>query len=249
MMSSLRKSASARRTACLLAVALACGLGGCAGSPFGGMEAGSGAASGGSDDLARSAAPFLASSERNSGAYQIGAQDVLDITVFKVPDLSRTVQVSDNGRITYPLVGEVSVAGRTPQDVERSLASSLGGRYLQSPQVSVFVKEYNSQRVTVEGAVKKPGVFALKGRSTLLQAIAMAEGLDRDTAESTAVIFRKTGEGRSAARFDLDDIRNGRSTDPALVQGDTIVVGTSNAKVAFGYLVKALPVATLFRPF
>jgi polysaccharide export outer membrane protein len=204
---------------------------------------------GDSEALANIASRFNANSGPGSTAYKIGPQDVLDVTVFKVPELTRPVQVNDRGSFNFPLVGEVSTTGLTPQDVERLLTSKLGGRFLQSPQVSVFVKEFNSQRVTVEGAVKRPGVYPLRGRATLLQVIAQAEGLDREVASNNAMVFRQSSAGRAAARFDLDEIRSGRIEDPPIMQGDTIIVDSSQSKVAFGYFVKALPAANIFRLF
>src|SRR5262249_11741621 len=93
----------------------------------------------------------------NPSTYKIGHADVLDISVFKVPELARTVEVDESGTINFPPVGEVSVIGKTARDIEHDLAKRLGARYLRSPQVTVSVKEFNSQRVTVEGAVKSPG--------------------------------------------------------------------------------------------
>jgi len=199
--------------------------------------------------MARTASTFTAASTPGNTAYKIGPLDVLDITVFKVPDLSRSVQVADNGAINFPLIGEVPAAGKTAQEVERELKGRLGASYLQSPQVSVFVKEYNSQRVTVEGAVKKPGVYPLRGKSSLLQFLALAEGVDRETASSSVAIFRQANGARTVARFDVDDIRNGKAEDPQILQGDVIVVDTSSGKEAFGYFAKAMPVAGLFKPF
>jgi polysaccharide export outer membrane protein len=198
-------------------------------------------------ELMRASTQYSASSTPSSPGYKIGPLDVLDITVFKVPELTRPVQVNENGTFNFPLVGEVSTTGRTPQEIERLLTQKLGGRYLQSPQVSIFVKEFNSQRFTVEGAVKKAGVYPLRGQLTLLQGIAQAEGLDRDTASANVIVFRQTPNGRAAARFDIDDIRGGKSQDPILQQGDTIVVESSQSKVAFSYFVRALPAASLFR--
>ena len=87
-----------------------------------------------------------------NSAYKIGPLDTLDISVFQVPDLTKSVQVSGTGTINLPLVGEIAVAGRTAQEVERDLTSRLGAKYLQNPQVTVYVKDYNSQRVTITGA-------------------------------------------------------------------------------------------------
>jgi len=185
----------------------------------------------------------IVSSTHGTTPYKIGPQDVLDISVFKVPELSKTVQVADSGSINLPLVGEVPAAGQTAQDVERELTKQLGAKYLQNPQVTVFVKEYNSQRVTIEGAVKKPGVYPIRGRSTLLQAIATAEGLT-DVAQSEVVIFRETNGARTAAKFDIEAIRSGAAQDPQLMQGDTIVVATSALATSFQNLMKAVPLGS-----
>ena len=172
-----------------------------------------------------------------TNGYRIGPLDVLEISVFKVPELSTSVQVAETGTINLPLVGEISASGRTAQDVERDLTAKLGAKYLRAPQVSVFVKEYNSQRVTVEGAVKKPGVYPMKGRMSLLQSIAMAEELD-PAYKSTVIIFRQADGERLAARFNIDDIKNGRSEDPPIHKGDVVVVNTSTTKKAFGSILR-----------
>ena len=111
--------------------------------------------------------------------------------------------------------------------------------------MTVFVKEYNSQRVTVEGAVKKPGVYPLRGHSSLLQFIATAEGLDQN-ADSTVLILRQANGKRMAARFDIDEIRAGSSEDPVVQAGDTIVAGTSAAKETMNNFLKLLPVTSVF---
>ena len=177
--------------------------------------------------------------------YRIGAQDVLDISVFQVPDLTKSVQVSDAGTINLPLVGEVPVAGKTAREVERDLTAKLGAKYLQNPQVSVYVKEYNSQQVTVEGAVQKPGVIPLKGHTSLLQLIAMANGFDPNS-DWTVLVLRNSNGKRQAAKFDVDAIQKGRADDPQLQSGDVIIAGSSAIKAGFNNILKALPVAGLF---
>jgi polysaccharide biosynthesis/export protein len=195
-------------------------------------------------EIARAASKYLAATTPGSNGYKIGPQDVLEITVFKAPDLSKVVQVADTGSINIPLVGEINAAGRTPSSLEREIESQLGVRYLKSPQVTVFVKEYNSQRVTVEGAVKRPGVYPLRGNDTLLQSIAKAEGIDRDIASSSVVVFHTAGGGvRTATRFEIGDIRSGNSPDPQVFSGDVIVVDDSMTKQGFQIFLKLLPVA------
>jgi polysaccharide export outer membrane protein len=185
---------------------------------------------------------FTASATPGNTAYKIGPQDVLEVSVFKVPELSKSVQVADSGSVNLPLVGEVPAAGHTAQDVERDLTKRLGAKYLQSPQVTVFVKEYNSQRVTIEGAVKKPGVYPVRGKTSLLQSIAMAEGLD-EAAQDEIVVFRQVDGKRVAGKFDVAAIRAGNAEDPTIRNGDVIVVGHSGMKAAWQNFLKAIPAA------
>ncbi|WP_409560792.1 polysaccharide biosynthesis/export family protein [Hyphomicrobium sp. MC8b] len=184
-------------------------------------------------------------SNPSSSAYKIGPMDVVDISVFQVPELSKTVQVDADGTINLPLVGKVRAAGLTPGEVENDLTHQLGKKYLQSPQVNVYIKEYNSQRVTVDGAVKRPGVYPLHGPATLLQVIATAEGFT-DTADSTVAIFRTENGERSAARFNVGDIRSGNAKDPEIHKGDVVVVSNSTMKEGYQALLKVLPVSSLF---
>jgi len=194
---------------------------------------------------ARREGTFASSATVDNFAYRIGPFDVLDVSVFNVPELSKTVQVANAGTVNLPLVGDIPAAGKTPQEVERELTQRLGAKYLNSPQVTVFVREYNSQKVTVEGAVKSPGQHSIIGQSSLVRMIATAGGMT-DNYNSTVVVFRETGGQRMAARFDIDDIRAGKAQDPALQAGDVVIVGTSAIKTTYNNLLKALPVAGLF---
>jgi polysaccharide export outer membrane protein len=115
---------------------------------------------------------------------------------------------------------------------------------MKSPQVTVFVKEYNSQRVTVEGAVKTPGVFPLRGHETLMQVIAKGGGLDRQVASANVVIFRTTDGARTVARYDLDAIRSGGAPDPQVLPGDVVVVDDSMAKQGLQVFLRLTPLAT-----
>ncbi|MEQ1694727.1 MAG: polysaccharide biosynthesis/export family protein [Hyphomicrobiaceae bacterium] len=189
---------------------------------------------------------FIAVTTPGNTAYKIGPEDVVDISVFKVPELSKSVQVADGGTINLPLVGEIAAAGKTARDIELELTKTLGDKYLKSPQVTVFVKEYNSQRVTVEGSVKKPGVYPIRGKNSLLQLLASAGGLEEIADSGNILVVRQVSGKRYAGRFDLDAIRKGSAEDPQVQQGDVIIVNTSNAKAAFQTFMKIVPVANLF---
>jgi polysaccharide export outer membrane protein len=179
-----------------------------------------------------------------SSAYKIGPLDVVEVTVFKVPDLTKTAQVAEDGTINYPLIGDIQAAGRTAHDLERDLTAKLGAKYLRNPQVTVLVKEFNSQRVTVSGSVKTSGVYAIKGNTSLMQVIAMAGDVDNTTDSGNIVVFRTINGQRSAARFDIDDIKAGKEADPQVEPGDVVVVDSSATKVALHNVLMALPLAT-----
>lgn len=180
--------------------------------------------------------------------YRLSPQDVIEVSVFQVPDLNRTAQVNAAGLISLPLIGTVQAGGRTVRELEADIARRYGARYLQSPQVNVFVKEYTSQRVTVDGAVNAPGVYQLSGAATLLQAVAMARGLDRTGDETAVMIFRMIDGQRQGAVFDLRQIRSGQVPDPAIVGGDTVVVDQSAALAAWRALRESAGLLTVFRP-
>ncbi len=165
--------------------------------------------------------------------YRLGMHDLIEISVFQVPELSRTVRVNAAGRIALPMIGTIVAGGLTTSELEETIAKKLAAEYMQDPQVSVFVKEGVSQRVVIEGRVKKNGVYALVGRTTLLQAIAMAEGLDPLANENEVKIFRQTDDGRKEMLVvDLENIRTGRTEDP-LVKGNDVVVVEASASKSF----------------
>jgi polysaccharide export outer membrane protein len=179
--------------------------------------------------------------------YRISPLDVLDISVFGVQDLSRTVQVSSSGVISLPLIRTVKAGGRTAGELEREIAAKLDATYLQSPQVSVYVKEYNSQRITVDGAVSKPGIFPINGRVSLMQAIALSQGLTTVADPSGVLVFRQVGNKRTAARFDLRQVRSGKIEDPMLQAGDIVMVDESVTRTTLRDIKDALPLSGLFQ--
>jgi polysaccharide export outer membrane protein len=194
--------------------------------------------------ISKVALTLSSASDPNSKAYRIGPRDVLEVTVFKVQDLSKVVQVSEAGTINYPLVGEVEAGGKTAREIEQDLTKLLGTKYLQNPQISVFVKEYNSQRITVEGAVKKPGVYPIIGGMSLLQAVATAGGFDSN-AEETVLLIRQNNGKSSAGRFDVSQIRKGKAEDVQLQAGDVIIAPTSDIKQGMEVFFRLAPLANL----
>jgi polysaccharide export outer membrane protein len=180
------------------------------------------------------------------GDYVIGPQDKLRIRVFEVKDLSfDEEEVDANGQIQLPLIGKVTAAGKTTMQLQDELALRLGERYLQSPQVSVSIAESASQKVTVEGEVKSPGVFQIKGRTTLMQAIAMAGGPSDIANLHKVAIIREAEGARRAAVCDYQAIRDGKAGDPLIQGNDVVVVDSSATKTIWSNLMKNLPIFSL----
>ena len=163
--------------------------------------------------------------------YRIGTEDLLEVQVFGVDQLSRTVRVNSMGFVSLPLIGNVEVGGLTAQEAESTIATRLSEAYLQNPQVSLFIKEYTNQRVTIEGAVNKPGIYPLRGQTTLLRSLAMAGGQASLSDMKEVMLFRAGAGGKREAQvFDVESIRRGEADDPMVVNDDLIVVNRDKAR-------------------
>lgn len=181
--------------------------------------------------------------------YRIGAQDKININVFQEPELSlQDVQVDASGNILLPLIGAVTAAGRTSAELSREIAKRLDARFLVDPQVSVIVSSSVAQKVTVEGSVMEPGVYEVRGETTLLEALAMAKGPSRVAALDQVAVFRTIGGKRMGALFNVKDIRRGDAADPEILGNDTVVVGLSNIKSVWRDALAAVPALAIFRP-
>ncbi|MBC7348721.1 MAG: polysaccharide biosynthesis/export family protein [Candidatus Aminicenantes bacterium] len=137
--------------------------------------------------------------------YIIGPRDLLEIKVFELPEFDHTVRVSEDGSITLPLLGNVQVGGLTKEKVEQKIADLLD-KYVKKAQVSVFIKEYQSSRVAIIGAVEKPGMYELVGRQTLLQMVSQAGGF-KENAANEIYVLREGQDGNTASiSIDLEDL-------------------------------------------
>ena len=181
--------------------------------------------------------------------YAIGPQDTLAITVFQVDDLSKTVRVDTNGSILLPLIGEITAIGKTPKQLSTEIATELGKTYLKDPQVTVTIKESTNRRVTIDGAVRQPGIYPISGNTTLSQAIALAQGPSDIANLKEVAIFRNIDNQRMAATFDLSSIRSGKTADPPVVADDVIVVEISGGRRFLRNLTDLVPFARIFRPY
>jgi polysaccharide export outer membrane protein len=178
--------------------------------------------------------------------YRINPGDTVDVQVFQVPDLSKTVVVDTGGKILLPLIGQVDASGRTVDELTQKIAAELGDKYLKDPQVTVIVRDSNSQKVTVDGAVNEPGIYPLAGPTTLIQAVALAKGPDSKRADTHKVaVLRLENGSRVTHVYDLGKIRDGKAADPTVLPQDVVIVGNSSGKSFLATLVQLAPLAFL----
>ncbi|HWX24299.1 MAG TPA: polysaccharide biosynthesis/export family protein [Vicinamibacteria bacterium] len=157
--------------------------------------------------------------------YRIGAGDVLQLFVWKEPDLSRDVTVRFDGKVTIPLLGDVTAAGETPQKLADAIATRLQ-RFLTAPQVTIGVGQATSARFHVLGQVGKPGDFPLTRPTTVLQGLALAGGFKDFAKSDSIVIIRDEGQGQTSIPVNYKKLEAGHdlSQNILLRPGDTILV-------------------------
>jgi len=161
----------------------------------------------------------------DSDKYVIGAEDVLSIHVWKEDALTRQVPVRSDGKISLPLIDEVQAAGLTPLQLKEALTLRLK-EFIDNPSVSVIVTEANSQKVYVSGEVRTPGVYRLRGETTLLQVIPMAGGFTEWADQKKVLIIRKESEKDKRIVVNYKKIVSGEDMGANIVlkPGDTIIV-------------------------
>lgn len=167
-----------------------------------------------------------APAKAHDATYVIGNDDMLAINVWKEPDVSRTIPVRSDGKISLPLAGEVQAAGATPLKLEQEIATKLKG-YISEPEVTVMVQQVNSQKFNVLGMVNKPGSYVIANSPTILDAIAIAGGF-RDFAKQKAIyVLRQNPDGtQTRISFNYKQVVKGKNPEQnvKLLPRDTIVV-------------------------
>lgn len=225
-------------------LAAACLLSGCAGNskPIGGAKDLTLVPS---DALPPPSLKDLAASDR---PYRVGPFDKLTVDVFGSEELSgKEIQVDASGRMSFPLIGTVAVAGKTPGEIEDIMEGLFRGRFIKNPQITVNLKEIVSQTVTIGGEVKEPGVYPVIGRMTLMRAVATAKGTTEFSKKSEVVIFRTVNGSEYAALYDMRAIQRGNYSDPEVYANDIVMVGDSSARRVFRDFLTASPlIAPLF---
>lgn len=172
--------------------------------------------------------------------YRIGAEDVIQITVYDQPDLSITIKVSPDGFIPFPLLGRIKAKGFTGRELEKDVEAKLLTDYLNNPQVSILIKEYRSRKIYVLGGVSNPGMYALTKSITLLEALSKAGGLSNNAARH-AVISRskkqyQNGTLEEPLKVDLKRLldEGDTSLNVNIHDGDVVQIPSANSYFVFG---------------
>lgn len=154
--------------------------------------------------------------------YILGPGDVVKVTIYDHDDMTTEARIKDNNAITFPLIGEVQIGGKTPSGAEQLIATMLDkGGYVMKPQVNLVVTLFSSQQVSVLGEVNKPGKYPLQSSSTVLDMLATAGGIDQIGGDNV-VLMRQTPKGTTRKEIDLHDITSGKTADMN-VQGDDVI--------------------------
>ena len=179
--------------------------------------------------------------------YLIGPLDTVSVDVFQEPDLSaKDVKVDAAGNVLLPLVGTVHAGGKTATALADEIKGKLT-RYVVRPSVTVTANSI-TQKVTIEGEVNQPGVYEIKGNSSLVEALAMARSPTELAQLDQVIVFRTVEGKRNGAAFNLQRIRAGVDPDPVIIGGDRIVVGYSAVKGGWREFLR-LPIFNIFRAF
>ncbi len=157
--------------------------------------------------------------------YLVGPEDVLVISVWKEEGLEQEVIVRPDGKLSFPLSGDVVAAGRTPEQIQRDVTTRLE-RYIPDPVVTVTVKEIGGNKIYVIGQVKKPGAYVIGRYVDVVQALTLAEGLTPFAAENSIKILRREGSEEHVFPFEYAEVKKGRQLDQNifLKGGDVVVV-------------------------
>ena len=203
-------------------------------------------------DIPPPSAEFFAQPDQlfaNNRDHRLGPSDLVTVAVYRAPEFSGDFRVDAAGQIMMPLIGLMSVQGMTTIELAADLRQRLSGTYYVNPDVSVALKESNSQRIVVDGTVNSPGEYSLSGRTTLMQAVARAGGTNPNSNLNRVVIFRTINGQRMVAAFDLAAIREAQAEDPEVFAQDIIIVDGNQTRQNLRDFMMALPIFGLFRPF
>ena len=193
--------------------------------------------------------PALNSVATMPSDYTISSLDTLTVDVFGVPELSQTaVQVDNAGTIAMPFIGRVQAVGLTTGQLSQRIAGDLDQKYVKDPIVTVTVKDAASQKITVDGEVTQPGVYEIQPHTTLTQAVALAKGPSNVADIHEVSIVRVNAQGRAITTYDLDQIHDGKATDPFIQANDEVVVDASGSRKFVRDFGSVIGLLTYFHP-
>lgn len=174
-----------------------------------------------------SGTPSAQGAQSDAVQRALGVGDVIDIRVFQEADLTGTFRISEEGTIDYPFCGRIQANGLSQGALADLLTACLRNGYLKNPQVTVFLKEFNSQKIFVLGQVNKPGTFSFEDRMTVVQAISLAGGFSKLAAKNSVIVTRRIEGSEQKFKLPVENIAEGRHANFTLLPGDIIYVPES----------------------
>lgn len=165
--------------------------------------------------------------------YLIGPLDKLSVVVFGIAELSSEVQADAAGNVSLPLVGQISVTGKSPIQIADELSIRYRAAHVRNPIVTVTLRESLNQTVTLDGEVEEPGVYPILPNMSLTKAVASAKGTAEFADSEEVVVFRTVSGQRMAALYNLGAIRRGVYSDPRIYPNDLVIVGQSESRRLF----------------
>jgi polysaccharide export outer membrane protein len=194
-------------------------------------------------------APDPVTVETVASDYRLAPLDKVLVNVFQVEQLSGEYQVDLTGRINMPLIGSIEAVNQTTEELQARLEERLAIDYLKDPDVTVGIVAATGSNITIEGAVRRPGLYPNFGSMSLVQAVAIGGGLDPTANPKRVFVFRQIEGKRMIAGFDLTTIRRGEEPDPEVYRGDIIVVEGSKSKETWQRVFQGVQTFGIFRPF
>jgi polysaccharide biosynthesis/export protein len=175
--------------------------------------------------LVVSAGTAVAQAPVQDSAYKIGPNDILTIFVWKEAELSRDVTVMPDGKITYPLIGEITAQGQTASEIKKAITDKLQS-FVTAPEVTVIVKESRSQVIYAIGKLTRPGPYPLAPGMTVMQALSAAGGFTEWADTKNILIVRREGGKETQLRFNYKEFTSGEKLEQNILlkPGDTLVV-------------------------
>jgi polysaccharide export outer membrane protein len=194
-------------------------------------------------------APDVQATALSPTEQRIGPLDKLKISVFNVEAMSGEYQVNSAGNISYSLLGTIPAAGKTAEELAVMLASRLNEKLYRNPKVQVAISAPAELNVTVDGSVKSPGTFPIKGTTSLMRVVALASGMAEDANPSRVIVFRTVNGQKVAGAYDLQAIRRAQEPDPTIYGNDIVIVDGSRARRLFKEILSTVPILGVLRPF